>query len=125
MKKLKNIVNTLSKILPVTRAAIALNITKWRADRLFAQTGKRFFVVWEPASRRLVCMSYDVIPGRVDCYRYLRLRGCLTPQTRQQLQQGALYYSRSKSSPAMTRECLQARLWTLVALRARKGNKDK
>lgn len=124
MKKLKNFLKNIRNILSFTRAAIALNIARWKADSLFAKTGKRFYVVWDSSRRMLVCISYGAIHGRADSYHYLRLRGCFAPQTRAQLQQGSLYYSRSKSSPAMTKECLQARMHTLVTLRARKSNKD-
>lgn len=120
VKKLKGLLN----IVPVTIAAISINIAKMRADSLFAKTGKRFYVVWDGSRRKLVCISYDAIPGRADSYRYLRLRGCFPPQTRQQIKNGSLYYSRSKSHPAMPKDIFQARLWTLVALRKRKKDKN-
>lgn len=114
MKTFKAIYNILrhpGNIFSLLRASVVYYIAKKEAMDKFRKTGRRYYCIYDPNSKRLVALTYKRYAGQYDSYQYLRFRGRIAPMTVKQFTDGAMYYTPSKNgAKEMTKRRQQERL---------------
>ena len=112
--KVLNFIRTLfsfSKTKKLLEASSMLHNAIEEAERLRLEDGKRRFVFFDPAQRKLITLTYFMRKGYGDSYQYLRRRGRFTkPMKYEEFREKAYYYTGSKNgAPAISQEELKKR----------------
>lgn len=103
IKAIKNLIKNRKKAKLLLEASIMLQKAIDEAERKYRKTGHRYYLVWNPNTRQLVPITYDLYQFKTDSYIYLRKRGQFaTPMTRNQLKEKCFYYTASKNYPDRT-----------------------
>jgi len=101
MNKVLNFIRTLfsyRKTKKLLQASSQLQKAIDEAERLRLEDGKRRFVYFDPAQRKLVPLTYFMRKGYGDSYQYLRRRGRFTkPMSYQEFREHSYYYTGSRN----------------------------
>lgn len=93
----KNAVMNPKKSKRMMEATIMWQKAKEEAEEKRKMDGHRFFVIYDAAQKKLICITYDLYRERGDSYLFLRLRGRFKrPLKREELKELCFYYTTSK-----------------------------
>lgn len=93
----KNAIMNPKKSKMLMDATIMWQKAKEEAEELRKRDGHRYFVIYDAAQKKLICITYDIYRDRGDSYQYLRQRGRFKrPLRREELKELCFYYTTSK-----------------------------
>lgn len=79
------------------KATVMWQKAKEEAEEMRKKDGHRYFVIYDAAQKKLICITYDIYKNRSDSYQYLRQRGRFKrPLTREELKELCFYYTTSQ-----------------------------
>lgn len=79
------------------KATVMWQKAKEEAEEMRKKDGHRYFVIYDAAQKKLICITYDIYQNRGDSYQYLRQRGRFKqPLTREELKELCFYYTTSQ-----------------------------
>ena len=75
LKALRNLFRQRGSANVLLRASILYKKAADEAEENYRKTGHRYFVIYDPAQRKLITLTYDLYRYRPDSYVYLTRRG--------------------------------------------------
>lgn len=105
MKKLEtiikaagNICRSLGHAAVLWNASVMLGRAIEDAEDKYRKDGHRYFIIWDPAQRSLISITYDAYKGRADSYQYLARRGRFPVRfSRDELKELCFHYTASRN----------------------------
>lgn len=105
LKAIRNLFKQKKSAGILLRASVMMQRAIDEAEGLYQKTGHRYYVIYDPAQKKLIPITYDLYLGKSDSYIYLRRRGRFgDPLKREELKQRCFYYTPSKNVP--DRRCI-------------------
>ena len=93
----KNAILNPKKSKRMMEATVMWQKAKEEAEEMRKKDGHRYFVIYDAAQQKLICITYDIYRNRGDSYQYLRQRGAFKrPLRREELKELCFYYTTSQ-----------------------------